>query len=78
MNPLLVLPAGATDQAVESAIVFDEDAHITALFPHTHVRGKAWEYCLVDPDGKSEVILPVPKYDFKLADLLHFLEAPGG
>ena len=64
MNPQLVLPAGATDQAVESAIVFNEDAHITALFPHTHVRGKGWEYRLVDPDGKSEVILPVPKYDF--------------
>ncbi len=29
-----------------------------------HVRGKAFDYTLVYPDGRSEVILSVPKYDF--------------
>ena len=63
-NPLLKVPAGAADQAVDSAIEFSEDAHITALFPHTHLRGKSWEYRLVYPDGQSQVVLSVPKYDF--------------
>jgi hypothetical protein len=34
------------------------------LFPHTHLRGKGWEYRLVYPDGRSQVVLSVPKYDF--------------
>ncbi len=64
LNAQLVVPPGADNEPVESAILFNEDAHITALFPHTHVRGKSWEYRLVDPNGRSEVILAVPKYDF--------------
>jgi mono/diheme cytochrome c family protein len=64
MNPLLKIPAGAAEQAVDSAIEFTEDTHITALFPHTHLRGKGWEYRLIYPDGQSQVVLSVPKYDF--------------
>jgi hypothetical protein len=64
MNPFLSLPAGEADQAVPTAIEFKEDAHITAIFPHTHLRGKSWEYRLVYPDGRSQVVLPVPNYDF--------------
>ena len=63
-NVLLKVPAGAADQAVDTAIEFSEDTHITALFPHTHLRGKSWEYRLVYPDGQSRVVLSVPKYDF--------------
>ena len=34
------------------------------LFPHTHVRGKRWNYTLELPDGSSKTILSVPRYDF--------------
>jgi hypothetical protein len=34
------------------------------MLPHTHLRGKSWEYTVTYPDGKSETILSVPKYDF--------------
>ncbi len=64
VNLLLRLPPDADNQAVDSAIEFTEDSHITALFPHTHLRGKSWEYRLIYPDGRSEVVLAVPKYDF--------------
>src|SRR6267154_1306406 len=63
-NPLLVLPAGAADVTVPSAIQFDQDVHLTALFPHTHLRGKSWDYKIVYPDGRTETVLPVPRYDF--------------
>ena len=63
-NVLMKVPAGAADQAVDCAIEFTEDTHITALFPHTHLRGKSWEYRLIYPDGQSQVVLSVPKYDF--------------
>jgi hypothetical protein len=59
MNPLLILPAGATDVAVPTAIQFNQDVHLTALFPHTHLRGKTWDYKLVYPDGRTETVLPV-------------------
>jgi hypothetical protein len=64
LNPLLKLPPGSDNQAVDSAIEFNQDVHITALFPHTHLRGKSWEYRLIYPDGSSNVVLAVPKYDF--------------
>ena len=34
------------------------------MVPHTHVRGKSWEYKLVFPDGRASQILTVPGYDF--------------
>jgi hypothetical protein len=80
-NPLLKVPAGAADQAVDSAIEFTQDTHITALFPHTHLRGKSWEYRLVYPDGRSQVVLSVPKYDFNWQTYYVFttpLAAPKG
>jgi hypothetical protein len=63
-NVFLKLPAGSNNQSVDSVIQFNENVHITALFPHTHVRGKSWEYRLVYPNGNSETVLSVPKYDF--------------
>ena len=64
MNPMMKVGAGVADQAIDTAVDFTEDAHITALFPHTHLRGKSWEYRLIYPDGRSEVVLSVPHYDF--------------
>jgi Copper type II ascorbate-dependent monooxygenase, C-terminal domain len=64
VNATFVLPAGDGDKAVDSAIEFKQDSHITAIFPHTHLRGKSWEYRLVYPDGRKEVVLAVPRYDF--------------
>jgi hypothetical protein len=81
MNGTLKLPAGSPDTEVDSAIQFLEDSHITAIFPHTHLRGKSWEYHMVYPDGRSEVVLTVPKYDFNWQTYYVFTEplaAPKG
>lgn len=64
VNAMFTLPPGAGNEKVDSAIQFNEDSRIWALFPHTHLRGKSWEYRLIYPDGRSEVVLSVPKYDF--------------
>jgi hypothetical protein len=64
MNPMMKVGAGVADQAIDTAVDFTEDAHITAIFPHTHLRGKSWQYRLIYPDGHSEVVLSVPHYDF--------------
>ena len=64
INGRFVIPAGARDHRVDAEIGFNESVHVWALFPHTHLRGKRWEYKLVHADGTSEVILSVPRYDF--------------
>ena len=64
INGRFVIPAGARDHRVDAEIGFNESVHVWALFPHTHLRGKRWEYKLVHADGTSETILSVPRYDF--------------
>jgi hypothetical protein len=81
VNAQLTIPAGATNHRVDSVIDFNQDAHIVALFPHTHLRGKNWEYQLTYPDGREEVVLAVPRYDFNWQTYYQFakpIAAPKG
>ncbi|HEY3827270.1 MAG TPA: thiol-disulfide isomerase [Bryobacteraceae bacterium] len=43
---------------------FLEDAELVSMFPHMHVRGKDMTYQLTYPNGETETILSVPRYDF--------------
>jgi hypothetical protein len=64
VNVQFVIPPGDGNHRVDSQIEFTQDTHIVALFPHTHLRGKSWEYRLTYPDGHEETVLSVPHYDF--------------
>jgi hypothetical protein len=64
INASLSIPAGATNHLVENTMTFNRDTMIYSLVPHTHVRGKGWHYEAIYPDGRKEVILSVPNYDF--------------
>ena len=64
MNPRFMIPAGAAHHPVEARMEFVEDVTLYSLAPHTHLRGKAWEYTVTYPDGRTEVLLSIPKYDF--------------
>jgi len=64
INALFTLKPGDPDTEVASMIQFNENSHIYALFPHTHLRGKSWEYQMIYPDGHSQAVLSVPHYDF--------------
>jgi peroxiredoxin len=63
-NRHFVLPPGAADHEVTAASTFEKDAVLLSLSPHMHLRGKSFEVRAVFPDGKSEVLLSVPRYDF--------------
>jgi hypothetical protein len=63
-NGSLVIPAGAADHVVTAEMTLTADVTIRRMLPHTHLRGKSWEYTAMYPDGRSEVLLSVPKYDF--------------
>jgi len=63
-NGNFVIPAGTPDHAVNAEMTLTADITLYRLLPHTHLRGKSWQYTAVYPDGRSDVILSVPKYDF--------------
>jgi peroxiredoxin len=64
VNWLFLIPPGATDHKVSATFKFEEESVLLSMTPHMHLRGKSFEFCLVTPDGKREVLLSVPKYDF--------------
>jgi hypothetical protein len=63
-NTAIRIPAGAADHPQEASFTFSHDAKLLSLLPHMHVRGKAFKYVAVAPDGAEEVLLDVPRYDF--------------
>ena len=34
------------------------------MHPHMHLRGKDMTYTAIYPDGRNEIVLQVPKFDF--------------
>ena len=64
INASLSIPPGARNHLVENSMTFNRDTLLYSLVPHTHVRGVGWHYEATYPDGRKEVILSVPKYDF--------------
>ena len=58
------IPPGDPDYRVDAKNVFPNGATILNFFPHMHLRGKSFEYRVVYPDGSTETLLRVPKYDF--------------
>ena len=59
-----VLKAGEPDTRVDAEMTINTDVTLWSAIPHTHVRGKRWQIEATYPDGRSELILNVPKYDF--------------
>jgi hypothetical protein len=60
---------------------FTQDADLVWMFPHMHVRGKEMTYKLIYPDGRTETILSVPRYDFNWQlgyDLAQPIHVPKG
>lgn len=64
VNARFTIPPGDENHEVKASKTFDEDVLITSFMPHMHVRGKAFVYTAYYPDGRSEILLNVPKYDF--------------
>jgi hypothetical protein len=60
----LDIPPGEPNYEAKATYIFREDTTLLDLTPHMHLRGKAFKYVLTYPDGRSEVLLDVPHYDF--------------
>jgi hypothetical protein len=57
------IPPNADNYEVKAVYEFEEDSHIISMMPHMHVRGKDIVYRAIYPDGRSEILLSVPRYN---------------
>jgi len=64
INTSFRIPAGEANHEVRSAFTVPRDLEIESFMPHMHLRGKAFQYTIVYPDGRREIALRVPRYDF--------------
>jgi hypothetical protein len=63
-NMVFSIPPGAPDTEVHSKLTLQRDVTLLGLRPHMHFRGKSFQFRATYPDGKREVLLSVPEYDF--------------
>ena len=63
-NPRIQIPPNEKSYKNTARHKFEHDATLYTLFPHMHFRGKAMKFTALYPDGRREVLLNVPNYNF--------------
>ena len=64
-NNLFLIPANADNHRVTSCYTLPKDVTAVAYTAHMHFRGKSMTTEAIYPDGRHEVILNIPHYDFR-------------
>ena len=64
LNARFLIPAGDPNAEVKATTTLSRDITLTGMTPHMHVRGKDMIYIAHYPDGTTETLLSVPRYDF--------------
>jgi hypothetical protein len=62
-NDTFLIPPGVPDYRVEVHGSLPQDAELLSFFPHMHLRGKRFEYNILNTDGSTQALLRV-NYDF--------------
>lgn len=70
----IAIPANTEHHEEQAYFIFDKDAEIHTLFPHSHYRGVSSVFILQYPDGREETVLSVPNYDFNWQRTYRFKE----
>jgi hypothetical protein len=71
----LRIPPGAMSYRVDAAVNMTHDVKLVAMRPHMHLRGKSFQFRAVYPNGDTEILLDVPKFDFNWQPY-YYLETP--
>jgi mono/diheme cytochrome c family protein len=64
-NDLFLIPPKDANHRVTSCYTLPKDVTVVAYTAHMHFRGKSMTTEAIYPDGRHEVILNVPHYDFR-------------
>ena len=63
-NSTFHISPGAANYPILVRGTLPNDAELLSLFPHMHLRGKAFEYRIIPPRGPAQVLLHVSPYSF--------------
>jgi peroxiredoxin/mono/diheme cytochrome c family protein len=63
-NMFFSIPPQVKNHQLEAWYDFSRDSVLLTVSPHMHWRGKDFKYTLHFPDGREQVVLFVPQYDF--------------
>jgi peroxiredoxin len=75
LNYRFQIPPGASDFVSRADFRFSQPSMLLSLMPHMHLRGKSMRFVAEYPDGRCEVILDVPRYEFDWQNL-YVLDQP--
>ncbi len=64
-NDFPTIPPFAGDWKITAITPFGDDVTVYGLWPHMHLRGKDMTFIATYPDGREDVLLHVPRYDFQ-------------
>mgnify|MGYP000238699027 FL=1 len=64
MDFSIEIPPEKANHAETAYLEFPKDAELFYAFPHAHYRGQSSTLAIRYPDGREEMILSLPKYDF--------------
>ena len=59
------IPPFAPDWKITALTPIQDDVTLYGLWPHMHLRGKDMTFIATYPNGREEVLLHVPQYDFQ-------------
>jgi peroxiredoxin len=75
LNVKFLIPPGHPDYVVTAKETIKRDTLLYTLTPHMHFRGKSFRFTAKYPDGKEEILLDVPRYDFNW-QIIYLLKKP--
>jgi len=64
LNSNIRIPANTKAHTEYASFEIKKDTLLYSLLPHSHFRGIASDFVATYPDGKTEMLLSVPDYDF--------------
>lgn len=73
-DPDLNIPPHAANHVETITRPVPTDISVLAYMAHMHVRGKSFNFELTTPDGKTETLLDIPRYDFNWQLRYDYLE----
>lgn len=62
VNLRIAIPPGDPSYKAEAIIPITHEMTMLTLFPHMHLRGKAFQYDLIYPNGETETLLKVDNW----------------
>jgi hypothetical protein len=71
----LRIPPGDPNYRVDASVRVAREVRLVAMRPHMHLRGKSFRIRAVYPNGDTEVLLDIPKFDFNWQPY-YYLETP--